>query len=48
MDQVELLKEDNVVSSEQSNLGDLGVTATALDAVLPTYLFRYRKAGGER
>lgn len=45
MDQVELLKEDNVVSGEQSDLADLGVTATALDAVLPTYLFRYRKAG---
>ena len=45
MDQVELLKEDNVVSGEQPDLADLGVTATALDAVLPTYLFRYRKAG---
>ena len=45
IDQVELLREDNVVSGEQPDLADLGVTATALDAVLPTYLFRYRKAG---
>ena len=45
MDLVELLKEDNVVSGEQLDLAGLGVTATALEAVLPTYLSRYRKAG---
>ncbi len=45
MDQVELLKVDNVVSGDHPGLADLGIQATSLDAVLPTYLHRYRKAG---
>ncbi len=45
MDQVEMLKVDNVVSGEHPGLADLGVTPTTLDAVLPGYLYRYRKAG---
>jgi len=44
-DQVELLRTDNVVSPEAPGLADLGVQATALEAILPTYLFRYRKGG---
>jgi NADH dehydrogenase len=44
-DQVELLKTDNVASGNYPGLMDLGVSPTALEAVLPTYLYRYRKGG---
>jgi NADH dehydrogenase len=44
-DQVELLKTDNVVSGAYPGLADLGVTPTTLEAVLPGYLYRYRKGG---
>lgn len=44
-DQVELLKVDNVVSGQQPGLADLGVGATSLEAVLPSYLYTYRKGG---
>ncbi len=44
-DQVEMLKADNVVSDGARGLKALGVTPTPLEAVLPTYLWRYRKGG---
>jgi uncharacterized protein YbjT (DUF2867 family) len=44
-DQVELLKADNVVSGAYPGLPELGLTPTTLEAVLPTYLYRYRKGG---
>jgi NADH dehydrogenase len=44
-DQVELLKTDNVVSGQYPGLAELGVKPTTLEAVLPTYLYRYRKGG---
>ena len=44
-DQVELLKSDNVVSGAAPGLAELGITPTTLEAVLPTYLYRYRKGG---
>ncbi|MBW8813421.1 MAG: complex I NDUFA9 subunit family protein [Caulobacterales bacterium] len=44
-DQVELLKADNVVSGQYPGLPALGLTATTVEAVLPTYLYRYRKGG---
>lgn len=44
-DQVELLKTDNVVSGQYPGLAELGVSPTTLEAVLPTYLYRYRKGG---
>ena len=44
-DQVTLLKADNVVSGVYPGLADLGVTPTTLEAVLPLYLYRYRKGG---
>ncbi|MDB5450852.1 MAG: NADH-ubiquinone oxidoreductase 39 kDa subunit precursor [Phenylobacterium sp.] len=44
-DQVELLKTDNVVSGAYPGLADLGITPTTLEAVLPTYLYRYRRGG---
>ena len=42
---VALLRSDNVVSPGAAGLADLGVTATALAPILPTYLYRYRKGG---
>ncbi len=45
-DQVKLLKTDNVVSeSGVKTFADLGITPETMDAVLPSYLFRYRKQG---
>jgi NADH dehydrogenase len=40
-----LLKSDNVVSGAYPGLAELGVTPTTLEAVLPSYLYRYRKGG---
>lgn len=45
VDQVELLKSDNVVSGQAPGLADLGVQATAVEAIVPTYLYRFRKGG---
>jgi NADH dehydrogenase len=42
-DQVELLKRDNVATGP--GLAELGVTPTALEAIVPTYLWKYRKGG---
>ena len=44
-DQVTLLRADNVVAPGAAGLADLGVQPTALEAILPTYLYRYRKGG---
>lgn len=44
-DQVELLRADNVVGEGVSTLADLGVTPTPLEAIIPTYLYRYRRGG---
>ena len=44
-DQVELLKTDNVVSEGAAGLAALGVSATALEPILPTSMYRYRKGG---
>ena len=44
-DQVKLLKTDNVVSGAYPGLAELGITPTTLEAVLPEYLYRYRKGG---
>ena len=48
-DQVELLKHDSVVSDEavreQRTLEGLGLKPMLMEAVLPSYLWRYRKAG---
>ena len=42
-DQVRLLRKDNVTSGDFPGLVDLGIRATALDTILPTYLKRYRR-----
>ncbi|MBM3527476.1 MAG: complex I NDUFA9 subunit family protein [Alphaproteobacteria bacterium] len=48
-DQVELLKTDNVVSAaaqgEGRTLRGLGIEPTAMEAVVPSYLWRFRKTG---
>lgn len=48
-DQVALLRANNVVSdaarAEGRTLAGLGITPASLGAVLPTYLWRFRKAG---
>ena len=45
MDQVRLLKKDNVVSPTAAGLADLGITPTSVEAVVPAYLWRYRAKG---
>ena len=48
-DQVELLRDDNVVSgsaiAEARTLAGLGVDATGIEAIAPAYLYRFRKTG---
>jgi NADH dehydrogenase len=49
VDQVELLKSDNVVSdqakSEGRDLVAMGITPTAVETILPTYLVHFRPSG---
>lgn len=44
-DQVRNLKRDNVVSPDARGFAELGITPTAMGAVLPEYLWRYRPSG---
>lgn len=44
-DQVESLTVDNVASGQYPGLAELGIVPTSLEAILPTYLYRYRKGG---
>src|SRR5262249_3584024 len=48
-DQVELLKRDNVVSpqaiEERRTFQGLGIDPAAFEAIVPTYLWRFRKTG---
>ncbi len=44
-DQVLLLQSDNVVASGAKGLEALGITPTSVEAILPTYLWRYRRGG---
>ena len=48
-DQVELLKSDNVVSAEAENEGRtlraLGIEPAAMETIVPSYLWRFRKTG---
>jgi NADH dehydrogenase len=44
-DQLKLLKIDNVVAPGSLGLKDLQIEPTALEAILPTYLWKYRVGG---
>lgn len=44
-DQVELLRHDNVPADGAPGLAALGVSPTPVEAVVGTYLYRYRKGG---
>ena len=48
-DQVELLKSDNVVSEEAAREGrtleGFGIVPTAMETIVPSYLWRFRKTG---
>jgi NADH dehydrogenase len=44
-DQVESLKTDNVAANGLPGLAEAGVVPTAVEAVVPSYLYRYRKGG---
>jgi uncharacterized protein YbjT (DUF2867 family) len=45
VDQVRLLKKYNVVSATAPGLADLGIAPTSAEAVIPSYLWRYRAKG---
>lgn len=45
VDQIKLLKMDNIVAKNALNLADMGITATNMDAILPSYLARFRPGG---
>jgi uncharacterized protein YbjT (DUF2867 family) len=49
VDQVELLKTDNVVSEaavvEKRTLEGLGIAPRGIEGIVPSYLYRYRRAG---
>jgi NADH dehydrogenase len=45
VDQVRLLKSDNVVAAGAPGLADLSITPTSVEAVVPSYLWRYRAKG---
>ncbi len=44
-DQVKSLKSDNIVSADAKSFADLGIRPTAMDAILPDYLWRFRPSG---
>ncbi|MFT3997215.1 MAG: complex I NDUFA9 subunit family protein [Asticcacaulis sp.] len=44
-DQVLLLQKDNIVSGGQPGLRDLGIVPVAVESIVPSYLWRFRKGG---
>jgi len=44
-DQIEMLKEDNVVSNNYGTLLDLNIEPTTIESILPHYIYRFRKGG---
>jgi len=46
-DQIRLMQTDNIASGNAKGLKDLGIAATPAEAVLPTYLNRFRTQTGQ-
>ena len=44
-DQIKQLTRNNVVASDAQTLQDLGISAVAMEAILETYLYRFRPVG---
>jgi NADH dehydrogenase len=44
-DQLRNLANDNVVAADAKGFADLGITPTSLEAILPSYLWRFRPSG---
>lgn len=44
-DQVEMLKSDNVAGNGLPGLAEAGIAPTSIEAIVPSYLYRYRKGG---
>jgi NADH dehydrogenase len=44
-DQVTNLKNDNIVSEDVKSFAELGITPETVEAIVPTYLVKYRKYG---
>lgn len=44
-DAMKSLREDNVVGTGALTLADLGITPTAMEMIVPTYVHRYRRGG---
>jgi uncharacterized protein YbjT (DUF2867 family) len=47
-DQLLMLEKDNVVSDGALGLGDLGITPTPVELIVPAYLSRFQPGGGKR
>ena len=44
-DQVEMLKSDNVADHGLPGMAEAGIVPTSIEAIVPSYLYRYRKGG---
>lgn len=44
-DQVRLLRSDNVVSADAKGFAELGISPSAVETIIPTYLDKYRPGG---
>ena len=45
IDQVELLKYDNIISGEHPTLKDLGIQGKTIHSILPKHIYRFRTYG---
>jgi NADH dehydrogenase len=44
-DQVRLLKRDSVVAADVLTFADLGIAPETVEAIIPSYLWRFRREG---
>jgi len=45
VDQVEILKHDNIITGNYPTLKDLGITGKTIESILPKYIHRFRSGG---